>query len=55
MRFMPEPEWRFNQESFRNAHSSERSRRIRSNLNRLQTQRRRAMHNAQIRDATTYS
>jgi len=55
MRFIPEPEWRFNQESFRNAHSSERSRRIRSNLNRLQAQRRRVMHNAKVRDATTYS
>ena len=55
MRFIPEPEWRFNQESFRNAHSSERSRRIRSNLNRLQTQRRRARYNAQIRNATTDS
>ena len=55
MRFIPEPEWRFEQESSRRAHSSERSRRILSNLNRLQTQRRRAMHNAQIRDATTYS
>ena len=55
MRFIPEPEWRFGQDSSRRAHSSERSRRIRSNLNRLQTQRRRAMHNAQIRDATTYS
>ena len=55
MRFIPEPEWRFDQESSRRTHSSERSRRIRSNLNRLQTQRRRAMHNAQIRDATTYS
>jgi len=55
MRFIPEPEWRFDQESFRNAHNSERSRRIRSNLKRLQTQRRRAIYNAQIRDATTYS
>jgi hypothetical protein len=55
MRFIPEPEWRFNQESFRNACNSERSRRIRSNYKRLQTQRRRAMYNAQIRDATTYS
>ena len=55
MRYRDEPEWRFNQESFRNAHSSERSRRIRSNLKRLQIQRRRAMYNAQIRDATTYS
>ena len=51
MRYRDEPEWRFDQESFRNAHSSERSRRIRSNLNRLQTQRRRARHNAQIRNA----
>ena len=55
MRYRDEPEWRFNEESFRKAYSSERSRRIRSNLNRLQIQRRRAMHNAQIRDATTYS
>jgi hypothetical protein len=55
MRFIPEPESRFNQESFRSAYNSERSRRIRSNLNRLQTQRRRAMHNAKVRDATTYS
>ena len=51
MRYRDEPEWRFNQESFRNAYSSERSRKIRSNLNRLQTQRRRARHNAQIRNA----
>ena len=55
MRYRDEPEWRFNQESFRNAHSSERSRRIRSNLKRLQIQRRRAMYNAQIRNATTDS
>ena len=51
----PEPDWRFDEESFRNAQTTERSRKIRSNFNRLQTQRRRAMHNAQIRDATTYS
>ena len=55
MRFIPEPEWRFNQESFRNVLSSERSRRIRSNFNRLQTQRRRARYNAQIRNAKTDS
>ena len=51
MRFIPEPEWRFNEESFRNGHSSAGSRRIRSNLNRLQTQRRRAIQNAKIRNA----
>ena len=51
MRYRDEPEWRFNQESFRNAYSSERSRKIRSNLNRLQTQRRRAIQNAKIRNA----
>jgi hypothetical protein len=55
MKFKPEPEWRFNEESFRDAHKSERSRKIRSNLNRLQAQRRRVMHNAKVRDATTYS
>ena len=55
MKYIPEPEWRFDEESFRNAHSSERSRKIRSNLNRLQAQRRRVMQNAKVRDATTYS
>ena len=55
MRYTDEPSWRFDEESFRKAHSSERSRKIRSNLNRLQTQRRRARHNAKIRNATTDS
>ena len=55
MRYRDEPEWRFDEESFRKAHSSERSRKIRSNLNRLQTQRRRAIQNAKIRNAKTDS
>jgi hypothetical protein len=55
VRYRDEPEWRFDQESSRDAYSSLRSRRIRSNLNRLQTQRRRARYNAQIRNAKTDS
>ena len=55
MRYTDEPSWRFDEESFRKAHSSERSRKIRSNLKRLQIQRRRAMYNAQIRNAKTDS
>jgi len=54
MRFIPEPEWRFNEESIRRIEPEFR-RRMRSNFKRLQTQRRRAIYNAQIRDATTYS
>ena len=55
MRYRDEPEWRFDQESSRDVYNSSRSRKIRSNLKRLQIQRRRAMYNAKIRDATTYS
>ena len=51
MRYRDEPEWRFAQESSRDAYSSLRSRKIRSNLNRMQTQRRRAIQNAKIRNA----
>jgi len=54
VKYMPEPEWRFDEESVRRIEPEFR-RRIRSNLNRLQTQRRRVMHNAKVRDATTYS
>jgi len=55
VRYKDEPEWRFDQESSRDVYNSSRSRKIRSNLKRLQIQRRRAMYNAKIRDATTYS
>lgn len=55
MRYREEPEWRFDQESSRDAYSSLRSRRIRSNLKLLETKRRRAMYNAKIRNAKTYS
>jgi hypothetical protein len=55
VKYIPEPEWRFDEESYRLRFAAARARRIRSNLNRLQAQRRRAMYNAQIRDATTYS
>ena len=55
MRYRDEPEWRFDQESSRDAYNSLRSRKIRSNLKRLQIQRRRAMYNAQIRNAKTDS
>jgi hypothetical protein len=55
VRYRDEPEWRFDEESFRKAHSSERSRKIRSNLNFLQIKRRRAQYNAKIRNAKTDS
>jgi hypothetical protein len=55
MRFIPEPEWRFDQESSRLRYATQRERKIRSNFNRLQTQRRRARYNAQIRNAKTDS
>jgi len=58
VKYIPEPEWRFDEESVRRAclaPLSNQRRKMRSNLNRLQTQRRRVMHNAKVRDATTYS